>query len=102
MPAAVMNYPRLAALEAQPLASSRGDAAAFADLYDSVSPRVHGLVLRILGDVHQSEEVTQEVLLEIWRTSSRFDPGRGSAAAWVMTMAHHKAVDRVRSSEAWR
>jgi RNA polymerase sigma-70 factor (ECF subfamily) len=102
MPTGVTSHPRPDTLEAQLVASSRGDAAAFADLYDSVAPRIHGLVLRIVGDVHQSEEVTQEVLLEIWRTSSRFDASRGSAVAWVMTMAHHKAVDRVRSSEAWR
>jgi len=89
-------------LEARLVASSRGDAVAFADLYTIVAPRIYGLVLRILWDAHQSEEVTQEVFLEVWRTCTRFDPQRGSAFAWVMTMAHHKAVDRVRSAEAWR
>ena len=66
------------------------------------APRVYGLVLRILRDAHQSEEVTQEVLLQLWELSNRFDPHRGSAHAWVMTMAHRRAVDRVRSTEAWR
>jgi RNA polymerase sigma-70 factor, ECF subfamily len=89
-------------LEVQLLASGRGDAVAFADLYSAVAPRIYGLVLRILWDAHQSEEVTQEVFLELWRTSTRFDPNRGSALAWVMTMAHHRAVDRIRSAEAWR
>ena len=78
------------------------DASAFADLYDSVAPRIYGLLFRILRDVPQSEEVTQEVFLEIWQTSNRFDPNRGSARSWVMTMAHRRAVDRVRSTEAWR
>ncbi len=89
-------------LETLLVSSSRGDAEAFADLYDAVAPRVHGLVLRVLRDVHQSEEVTQEVLLELWQTSARFDPARGTALTWVLTLAHRRAVDRVRSSEAWR
>ncbi len=89
-------------LAAQLEACGRGDAAAFEDLYESMAPRIYGLVLRILRDPHQSEEVTQEIFLELWRTSTRFDPLRGSAQAWVMTMAHHRAVDRVRSGEARR
>jgi RNA polymerase sigma-70 factor (ECF subfamily) len=89
-------------LQGQLEACGRGDAAAFEDLYESVAPRIYGLVLRILKDPHQSEEVTQEIFLEVWRTSARFDPLRGSAQAWVMTLAHHRAVDRVRSAEAWR
>jgi RNA polymerase sigma-70 factor (ECF subfamily) len=89
-------------LQALLVAASRGDESAFADLYDSVAPRVYGLVLRILRDEHQSQEVTQEVFLQLWETSHRFDPARGSALSWVMTMAHRRAVDRVRSSEAER
>lgn len=82
--------------------SGGGDATAFAELYEAVAPRVYGLVLRVLGDVHQSEEVSQEVFLQIWQTCDRFDPTRGSALSWVMTIAHRRAVDRVRSSEASR
>jgi RNA polymerase sigma-70 factor (ECF subfamily) len=89
-------------LRAQLEATSRGDAHAFADLFESVGPRIYGLVLRILKDPHQAEEVTQEILLELWRTAARFDPLRGSAQSWVMTMAHHRAVDRVRSAQARR
>jgi Sigma-70 region 2 len=73
-------------LQSQLLAASRGDEAAFAALYDSVAPRAYGLVLQILRDVHQSAEVTQEVFLQVWETSNRFDPARGSALSWVMTM----------------
>jgi RNA polymerase sigma-70 factor (ECF subfamily) len=79
---------------------ARGDEAAFAALYDRTSGAVFGLVRRVVRDPAQSEEVTQEVLLEIWRTASRFDPRQGSATTWLMTVAHRRAVDRVRSAKA--
>ncbi|WP_286175974.1 ECF RNA polymerase sigma factor SigK [Arthrobacter sp. NEB 688] len=82
--------------------SARGDEEAFAALYDATSRRVFGLVLRIVRDHAMSEEVTQEVYLDVWRTSSRFDATKGSALSWLMTIAHRAAVDRVRSSEASR
>lgn len=78
----------------------RGDEAAFAQLYDAVSPRIFGLVKRIVRDPAQSEEVTQEIFLEVWRQAARFDPAQGSALSWLMTIAHRRAVDRVRSAEA--
>ena len=79
---------------------SLGDESAFARLYDAVSSRIYGLVLRVVRDPAQSEEVAQEALLDIWRTSARFDPERGSAVSWMLTIAHRKAVDRVRSAQA--
>ncbi|PZF15220.1 RNA polymerase subunit sigma [Curtobacterium sp. MCPF17_011] len=79
-----------------------GDQAAFADLYDELSGRVLGLVTRLLRDRAQSEEVTQEVFLEVWQQATRFDQARGSAASWVLTMAHRRAVDRVRASQSSR
>lgn len=81
-------------------ASARGDEAAFAQLYDATSRRLFGLVLRVVRDPAQAEEVAQEAFLEIWRTSARFDADRGSPMSWMMTIAHRKAVDRVRSAEA--
>ena len=82
--------------------SARGDEAAFAALYDATAARLFGLVLRVVRDHAMSEEVTQEVYLDVWRQSARFDPGRGSAMSWLMTIAHRTAVDRVRASEASR
>ena len=77
-----------------------GDEAAFARLYDLLSPRVFGLILRVLVDRAQSEEVLQEVFLEVWRSASRFAPNRGQGRTWVLTIAHRRAVDRVRASQA--
>ena len=81
---------------------ARGDQEAFAELYDQTSSRVHGLVQRLLVDHAQSEEVTQEVFLEIWQNAPRYAADRGSAITWILTMAHRRAVDRIRASEASR
>lgn len=80
--------------------SARGDEAAFAELYDATSTRLHGLVVRVVRDRAQSEEVTQDAYLDIWRHCTRFDAARGSALSWMLTIAHRKAVDRIRSVEA--
>jgi RNA polymerase sigma-70 factor (ECF subfamily) len=77
-----------------------GDTAAFERLYGLMGPRIFGLVLRVLRDRHQAEEVTQEVFLETWTHAARYDSERGSAAAWMLRLAHGRAVDRVRASEA--
>ena len=73
---------------------------AFDRVYKELSAPVYGLARRVLRDPAQAEEVAQEVLVEVWRNASRFDPERGSARAWVMTIAHRRAVDRVRSEQA--
>ena len=77
-----------------------GDQAAFARLYDMLSPRAFGLILRLLVDRSQSEEVLQEVFLELWQSASRFAPNKGRGRSWVLTIAHRRAVDRVRSAQA--
>jgi RNA polymerase sigma-70 factor, ECF subfamily len=79
---------------------ARGDEAAFERLYDLVAALVHGVVLGVVRNPALAEEVTQEVLVEAWRTAPRFDPGRGSARSWLLTMARRRAVDRVRSVQA--
>ena len=79
---------------------ARGDERAFATLYDLVSGRVYGLVLRIVRDPAQAEEVTQEAMVDVWRRASSFDAERGAAITWVLTLAHRRAVDRVRSAQS--
>ncbi|GAA3772825.1 sigma-70 family RNA polymerase sigma factor [Microbacterium kribbense] len=80
--------------------TATGDRAAFADLYDMLSPRVFGLILRVLVNRAQSEEVLQEVFLEVWQSADRFAPNKGQGRSWLLTIAHRRAIDRVRSSEA--
>ena len=79
-----------------------GNADAFAELYDLAAGTVYGVVRKVLRDPGLSEEVAQEVFLEVWRTAPRFDPERGSALTWILTIAHHRAVDRLRSEASSR
>jgi RNA polymerase sigma-70 factor (ECF subfamily) len=81
---------------------AQGDQQAFSELYDELSGRVLGLITRLLRDRAQSEEVAQEVFLEVWQQAAKFDTKRGSAASWVLTMAHRRAVDRVRAAQSSR
>jgi RNA polymerase sigma-70 factor (ECF subfamily) len=77
-----------------------GDEVAFAEFYDATSARAYGLALRVVRNPAHAEEVTQEAYLDAWRSSTRYDADRGSAAGWLLTIVHRKAVDRVRSVEA--
>jgi RNA polymerase sigma-70 factor (ECF subfamily) len=77
-----------------------GDRQAFARLYDMLSARAFALILRVLVDRSQSEEVLQEVFLEVWQSAARFAPNRGQGRSWLLTIAHRRAVDRVRASQS--
>jgi RNA polymerase sigma-70 factor (ECF subfamily) len=81
---------------------ARGSTQAYEALFDLMSPQVYGVVRRVLRDPAQSEEVAQDVLVEVWRTAPRFDRTRGTARSWILMMAHRRAVDRVRSEQAAR
>ena len=82
--------------------AGRGDQSAFAELYDALSPLVYGVVLKVVRDPSQAEEVAQEVFVELWRLAARFDGTKGSAKTWAATLAHRRAIDRVRSEQAAR
>jgi RNA polymerase sigma-70 factor, ECF subfamily len=89
-------------LDALLVRTASGDQAAFSAFYDHTASRVLGLIRRVLIDSAQSEEVAQEVFLEAWQSASRFDPNKGRAMTWIMTMAHRRAIDRIRASQASR
>lgn len=79
-----------------------GDHRAFASLYDALAPRVFGVVARIVRDPAMSEEVTQEVFVELWRKASRYDPTRASVTGWATMIARRRAIDRVRAEQSRR
>lgn len=81
-------------------AVARGDEQAFATIYDQFSASVHGIARRVVRDPVRAEEVAQEVFLQVWQTAGRFDPNRGSARTWVMTLAHRRSVDVVRRDQS--
>ncbi|PWJ53328.1 RNA polymerase sigma-70 factor, ECF subfamily [Quadrisphaera granulorum] len=77
-----------------------GDRDAFAEVYDAMAPKVLGVTRAVLRNPSLAEEVAQEVMVELWRQAGRFDPSAGSVGAWAATIAHRRAVDRVRSVRA--
>ena len=81
-------------------AVARGDTQAFAEFYRQTSARVHGMTLRVLRDTGYAEETTQEVYLQVWRGAATFDRTKGSVMAWLLTLAHRRAIDRVRSEQS--
>lgn len=98
--AADPNRPDEAGLAELLAAAARGDERAFARLYDLTSSRVYGMVLRVVRDTAQSAEVTQDIYLEVWRQSARFDPARSAVLPWLLMIAHRRAVDRVRAAQS--
>jgi RNA polymerase sigma factor (sigma-70 family) len=78
------------------------DIAALAEVYDQFAPTVFGVALRVTHDRQGAEDVTQEVLLDLWRRPERFDPERGALRPWLATIAHNRSVDWIRQELAAR
>jgi len=81
-------------------AVGQGDRAAFASLFDDLGPQTYRVAVRVVVSVARAEEVVQEAWLQVWRDADQFDPSRGSAAAWIMTLTRRRAVDAVRHDQA--
>ena len=94
------SAPAEVSLEDLLAAAARGDEASFAKLYDLTSSRVYGMVLRVVRDAAQSAEVTQDIYLEVWKQSGRFDASKGAVLPWLLMIAHRRAVDRVRAAQS--
>jgi RNA polymerase sigma-70 factor (ECF subfamily) len=84
------------------VAIAAGDSGAFERLHAASSTIVVSMIQRVLRDPWQSEEVAQEVFLEIWQKADQFESNRGSAQGWIMTVANRRAIDRVRAAQAAR
>lgn len=82
--------------------TGRGSAPAFERLYDEMSSSVYGVARRVVRDPHLAEDVAQEALVEVWRLAPRYRPDAGSAVSWILTIAHRRAIDKVRSEQAHR
>jgi len=82
--------------------TAAGDRRAFAELYDRMAPRVLGLAARVIADRSIAEEVTQEVFLEAWQNAARFDPNKGAAVPWLLTLTRTRSIDRIRSEQSLR
>jgi RNA polymerase sigma-70 factor (ECF subfamily) len=83
-------------------ACATGERAAFQALYREFSPAAYGLAMRVLRDDHRAQDALQEAFTQVWTDALRFDPQAGSARAWIMTLVHRRAVDRVRRDQADR
>ncbi|MFI8387574.1 ECF RNA polymerase sigma factor SigK [Streptomyces sp. NPDC085540] len=79
---------------------AQGDEEAFSTVYDALAPVVFGIVVKVVRDRAQSEEVAQEVMIDLWRQAARYRPDSASVTTWAATIAHRRAVDRVRSAQA--
>jgi RNA polymerase sigma-70 factor (ECF subfamily) len=78
----------------------KGDQQAFSQLYDHSSTLLYTLALRILGNREEADELLQDVYLEVWRKVSRYDVGRGTPVAWLITLTRSRAIDRLRARAA--
>ena len=75
----------------------KGDQQAFSQLYDHSSTLLFTLAVRILGNREEAAELLQDVYLEVWRKVSRYDVGRGTPIAWLVTLTKSRAIDRLRA-----
>ena len=76
---------------------AQGDRAAFEEVYRLTSAKLFGVCLRILSVRSEAEEVLQEAYLAVWNRAGSFDPARGSAMTWLITLTRNRAVDRLRA-----
>ena len=79
---------------------AKGDQQAFSQLYDHSSTLLFTLAVRILGNREEAAELLQDVYLEVWRKVSRYDVGRGTPVAWLITLTKSRAIDRLRARAA--
>ena len=80
----------------------RGDAEAFAALYDRHSRAGYSLAYRMMGERQAAEDVVQEVFIKVWRRAGDYKPGRGSARTWILSMVHNRGIDLLRSQASRR
>lgn len=75
------------------------DDAALSEFYDRYSRLVYSFALKVLRSQSDAEEVTADVFWQVWRQAESYNVARGSVAAWLITIARSRAIDRRRSLE---
>ena len=78
------------------------DEAAFKRLFASLGPRVKAMIVRQSGDAQLAEDLTQEAMLTVWRKAALYEPGKGSVATWVFTIARNLRIDRLRRERVFQ
>jgi RNA polymerase sigma-70 factor (ECF subfamily) len=76
--------------------AARADRAAFAALFQHFAPKIKGYLIKIGTDRGQAEELTQEVMLTVWRKAATFDKRQASVSTWMFTIARNRRIDAVR------
>src|SRR5271167_1908659 len=79
---------------------ARNDERSLTELYNHTRHIVYGLVLGVLREQSAAEDITQEIYIQIWRKAAAFDPARGSALGWIVTVSRRRALDKLRSSKS--
>lgn len=91
--------PGRAELDALVEATARQDRTAFAALFEFYAPRVKAYLLRLNSSSSLAEELTQEVMLTVWRKAAQFDPGQASASTWIFRIARNRRIDAARRAD---
>lgn len=76
--------------------AERGDRSAFIALFEFYAPRIKGQAMRFGLSADMAEDVAQDAMLAVWRRAGQFDAARGSASAWIFTIATNARTDRLR------
>lgn len=73
-----------------------GDRAAFRRLYDRVGGRLYGVALRITREAPLAADAVHDAFLQVWRNAGRFEAGRGTPEAWLLSLVRYRALDIAR------
>jgi RNA polymerase sigma-70 factor (ECF subfamily) len=80
-------------------AIGRRDVAAFQGFYRKFNGLLYATIYRVLNDHQDTEDIMQEVLVQVWQKAHLYEPSKGKPLTWVTTMARNRAIDRIRAKQ---